>query len=137
MFVCPCYFPLLVTILRFTFWQICTCFTVSVQVKLCLELGYLIVNVVFLFCLGAVSSLGKEQFLALYLSAGVISSFTSYFYKVVTKQSGLSLGAVSIVFVCAFAWFGYTVFAKHAWKNFYSLIFRSFAKRTLLFLFIT
>lgn len=48
--------------------------------------------------LGAVHSLGKEQFVALYLSAGVISSFTSYLYKVVTKQSGLSLGAVS--FIC-------------------------------------
>lgn len=51
----------------------------------------------YLFFLGAVSSLGKEQFLALYLSAGVISSFTSYLYKVLTKQSGLSLGAVSCI----------------------------------------
>ncbi|KAF7278317.1 hypothetical protein GWI33_008534 [Rhynchophorus ferrugineus] len=45
------------------------------------------------FSTGAVHSLGKEQFLALYLSSGVISSFTSYFYKIVTKQPGLSLGA--------------------------------------------
>ncbi|CAH1957734.1 unnamed protein product [Acanthoscelides obtectus] len=45
------------------------------------------------FSTGAVQSLGMEQFLALYLSAGVVSSFTSYFYKVVTKQPGLSLGA--------------------------------------------
>lgn len=44
---------------------------------------------------GAVHSLGKEQFLGLYLGAGVISSFTSYVYKVVTKQPGLSLGAVN------------------------------------------
>lgn len=42
------------------------------------------------------ASLGKEQFLALYLSAGVISSFASYLFKAVTKQAGLSLGAVSI-----------------------------------------
>lgn len=42
-------------------------------------------------------SLGKEQFLALYLGAGVISSFTSYMYKIIRKQPGLSLGAVSIV----------------------------------------
>lgn len=51
------------------------------------------------FCLfsGAVASLGKEQFLGLYLSAGVISSFTSYLFKAVTKQPGLSLGAVSIL----------------------------------------
>ncbi|KAJ3633974.1 hypothetical protein MTP99_010886 [Tenebrio molitor] len=45
------------------------------------------------FSTGAVHSLGKEQFLGLYLGAGVISSFTSYVYKVVTKQPGLSLGA--------------------------------------------
>lgn len=45
------------------------------------------------FSTGAVHGLGKEQFLALYLSAGVISSFTSFLYKVVTKQPGLSLGA--------------------------------------------
>lgn len=45
------------------------------------------------FSSGAVAALGKEQFLGLYLSAGVISSFTSYIYKVITKQPGLSLGA--------------------------------------------
>ncbi|RZC34491.1 presenilins-associated rhomboid-like protein, mitochondrial [Asbolus verrucosus] len=45
------------------------------------------------FSTGAVHSLGKEQFLGLYLGAGVISSFTSYVYKVVIKQPGLSLGA--------------------------------------------
>ncbi|XP_060526467.1 presenilin-associated rhomboid-like protein, mitochondrial [Cylas formicarius] len=45
------------------------------------------------FSTGAVHSLGKEQFLALYLSSGVVSSFTSYMYKVLTKQPGLSLGA--------------------------------------------
>ncbi|CAH1133648.1 unnamed protein product [Ceutorhynchus assimilis] len=45
------------------------------------------------FSTGAVYSLGKEQFTALYLSAGVISSFTSYFYKILRKQPGLSLGA--------------------------------------------
>lgn len=45
------------------------------------------------FSTGAVHSLGKEQFLALYLNAGVVSSFTSYMYKILTKQPGLSLGA--------------------------------------------
>ncbi|XP_066251179.1 presenilin-associated rhomboid-like protein, mitochondrial [Euwallacea similis] len=45
------------------------------------------------FSTGAVHSLGKEQFMALYLSAGVISSFTSYLYKILRKQPGLSLGA--------------------------------------------
>ncbi|ERL93545.1 hypothetical protein D910_10834 [Dendroctonus ponderosae] len=45
------------------------------------------------FSTGAVQSLGKEQFLGLYLSAGVISSFTSYLYKILRKQPGLSLGA--------------------------------------------
>lgn len=48
------------------------------------------------FSVGAVEKLGKEQFLALYLSAGVISSFTSYIYKVIACQPGLSLGAVSV-----------------------------------------
>ncbi|XP_044726476.1 presenilins-associated rhomboid-like protein, mitochondrial [Chrysoperla carnea] len=57
------------------------------------------------FSTGAVSALGKEQFLALYLSAGVISSFTSYVYKVMVKQPGLSLGASGAImavlgFVC-------------------------------------
>ncbi|XP_067013826.1 presenilin-associated rhomboid-like protein, mitochondrial [Anabrus simplex] len=45
------------------------------------------------FSSGAVMMLGKEQFLGLYLSAGVISSMTSYVYKVITHQAGLSLGA--------------------------------------------
>lgn len=45
------------------------------------------------FSTGAVHSLGKEQFLALYMTAGVVSSFTSYMYKIITKQPGLSLGA--------------------------------------------
>nr|CAD7458798.1 unnamed protein product [Timema tahoe] len=45
------------------------------------------------FSSGAVAALSKEQFLALYLSAGVISSFSSYLFKVVTSQPGLSLGA--------------------------------------------
>ncbi|XP_044750973.1 presenilins-associated rhomboid-like protein, mitochondrial isoform X2 [Coccinella septempunctata] len=45
------------------------------------------------FSTGAAQGLGKEQFLGLYLSAGVFSSLTSYLYKMVTKQPGLSLGA--------------------------------------------
>ncbi|XP_050517422.1 presenilins-associated rhomboid-like protein, mitochondrial [Diabrotica virgifera virgifera] len=45
------------------------------------------------FCTGAVHSLGKEQFLGFYLTAGVVSSFASYTYKVLTRQPGLSLGA--------------------------------------------
>ena len=49
------------------------------------------------FSHGAVNALGREQFLGLYLSAGVFSSFASYIYKAVMKQPGLSLGAVSIL----------------------------------------
>ncbi|KAK9870539.1 hypothetical protein WA026_008101 [Henosepilachna vigintioctopunctata] len=45
------------------------------------------------FSTGAAQGLGKEQFLGLYLTAGVFSSLTSYLYKIVTKQPGLSLGA--------------------------------------------
>lgn len=43
----------------------------------------------------AVSSLGKEQFMAVYLSGGVIANFVSYLYKTVLKTSVVSLGAVS------------------------------------------
>lgn len=52
------------------------------------------------FSTGAVHALGQEQFTALYLSAGVISSFTSYIYKIITKQPGLSLGAVRFILIC-------------------------------------
>lgn len=53
----------------------------------------------------AVSSLGREQFLALYLSSGVISSFASHLYKAVFNAPGLSLGASGAImgvlgFVC-------------------------------------
>lgn len=39
--------------------------------------------------------MGKEQFLGMYLAGGVISSFSSYLYKVFAAQASLSLGAVS------------------------------------------
>lgn len=41
----------------------------------------------------AANSLGREQFLGLYLSAGVISSYASYLFKYATKAPGYSLGA--------------------------------------------
>lgn len=50
------------------------------------------------FSSAAVMSLGKEQFLGLYLAAGVISSFASYALKATTATAGLSLGAVSCFF---------------------------------------
>jgi rhomboid-like protein len=55
---------------------------------------------------GAVNGLGYEQFLAMYLSAGVFSSLTSYIYKVTIKSPGFSLGASGaimavIAYVCA------------------------------------
>lgn len=43
----------------------------------------------------AVAALGKEQFLAVYLSSGVIASFASHVYKTMLGVPGLSLGAVS------------------------------------------
>lgn len=49
--------------------------------------------VLYSFMPAAVTSLGKEQFVAMYLSAGVISSFASFLYKVMVNQPGLSLGA--------------------------------------------
>ncbi|XP_034005212.1 presenilins-associated rhomboid-like protein, mitochondrial [Trematomus bernacchii] len=45
------------------------------------------------FSSSAVSMLGREQFIALYLSAGVVSSFFSYFCKTATGRFGPSLGA--------------------------------------------
>lgn len=54
------------------------------------------------FTHGTVAALGKEQFLALYLSAGVFSSLASYFYKAVIGTAGLSLGAVSIYLILFF-----------------------------------
>uniref|UniRef100_A0A4W6BI98 rhomboid protease n=1 Tax=Lates calcarifer TaxID=8187 RepID=A0A4W6BI98_LATCA len=45
------------------------------------------------FSTSAVSMLGREQFLAVYLSAGVISTFVSYVSKMVTGRFGPSLGA--------------------------------------------
>lgn len=45
----------------------------------------------------AVMTLGTEQFLGLYLAAGVLSSFSSYILKAMTSTAGLSLGAVSLL----------------------------------------
>ncbi|KOB66104.1 Rhomboid-7-like protein, partial [Operophtera brumata] len=53
--------------------------------------------VLYSFMPAAIASLGKEQFTALYLSSGVISSFASFFYKVMVNQPGLSLGAVTAI----------------------------------------
>jgi rhomboid-like protein len=39
--------------------------------------------------------MGKEQFLAFYLSAGVISSLASHIFKTALRMPGISLGAVS------------------------------------------
>lgn len=52
-----------------------------------------------------VRSMGTEQFLAMYLSAGVISSFASYALKIGTSTPGFSLGASGaimavIAYVC-------------------------------------
>lgn len=44
----------------------------------------------------AAHNLGREQFLGLYLSAGVISSFASYAFKIATSNPGFSLGAVGV-----------------------------------------
>ncbi|XP_029372910.1 presenilins-associated rhomboid-like protein, mitochondrial isoform X2 [Echeneis naucrates] len=45
------------------------------------------------FSTTAVSMLGREQFLAVYLSAGVVSTFISYVGKMATGRFGPSLGA--------------------------------------------
>lgn len=48
------------------------------------------------FSNGVCNALGKEQTLALYLSAGCVASFASYACKVFTGIGGSSLGAVSL-----------------------------------------
>ncbi|CAK6983337.1 LOW QUALITY PROTEIN: presenilins-associated rhomboid-like protein%2C mitochondrial [Scomber scombrus] len=45
------------------------------------------------FSSSAVSMLGREQFMAVYMSAGVVSTFASYVCKMVTGRFGPSLGA--------------------------------------------
>ena len=51
--------------------------------------------VLYSFSTSGVEDLGKEQFLGLYLAGAVISSFTSYLYKICRSQHTLSIGAVS------------------------------------------
>ncbi|KAK7945671.1 hypothetical protein WMY93_001399 [Mugilogobius chulae] len=55
--------------------------------------------VLWIFSSGLVSLLGKEQFIAFYLSAGVFSSMVSYMCKSATRRFHPSLGAVSL-FTC-------------------------------------
>ncbi|XP_064455800.1 presenilin-associated rhomboid-like protein, mitochondrial isoform X2 [Ornithodoros turicata] len=59
------------------------------------SLFHLCANMIVLnsFAPGAVALLGKEQFLAMYLSGGVLSSFTSYVHKILLGRGAMSLGA--------------------------------------------
>ncbi|KAK0179780.1 hypothetical protein PV327_005498 [Microctonus hyperodae] len=57
------------------------------------------------FSTAAVATLGKEQFIALYLTSGVLSSFASHLYKTLFSRPGLSLGASGAImgvvsFIC-------------------------------------
>nr|CAG4646326.1 EOG090X07NR [Macrothrix elegans] len=45
------------------------------------------------FMNGATHSMGKEQFLGFYLSAGVVSSLSSHIFKTMSRLPGISLGA--------------------------------------------
>lgn len=62
------------------------------------------------FSNGVCMALGKEQTLALYLSAGVVASFASYIHKVYAGVSGASLGAVSCKCL------------RHSWLNAFVLL---------------
>ncbi|KAG6796756.1 presenilins-associated rhomboid-like protein, mitochondrial [Apis laboriosa] len=71
------------------------------------SLLHLIINmyVLYDFCKIAVTELGREQFLALYLTSGVVSSFSSYLYKASVGIKDPSLGASGAImgvlgFVC-------------------------------------
>uniref|UniRef100_A0A1B6LW71 rhomboid protease n=1 Tax=Graphocephala atropunctata TaxID=36148 RepID=A0A1B6LW71_9HEMI len=52
----------------------------------------------------AVNALGREQFVGLYLSAGMVSSFTSYLFKAIIKSPSSSLGASGAV-MCVLGYF--------------------------------
>jgi len=59
------------------------------------SLWHLVLNmyVFFSFSTGIVHVLGREQFLAMYLSSGIFASFASILHKSVTLKAGFSLGA--------------------------------------------
>ncbi|XP_008555558.1 presenilins-associated rhomboid-like protein, mitochondrial [Microplitis demolitor] len=72
------------------------------------SLVHLAVNMYVLhsFSTAAVATLGREQFVALYLTSGVLSSFASHLYKIAFQRPGLSLGASGAImgivsFICA------------------------------------
>lgn len=44
--------------------------------------------------LATTQSMGKEQFLGFYLSAGIVSSLASHVFKTALRMPGISLGAV-------------------------------------------
>lgn len=48
------------------------------------------------FVNAAIPTLGIEQLLGVYLSAGVVASLTSYLFKTFVGVAGMSLGAVSV-----------------------------------------
>lgn len=51
----------------------------------------------------AVNTLGQEQFVGMYMAAGVFSSLTSYLYKFAIKAPGYSLGASGAI-MCVIAY---------------------------------
>lgn len=58
------------------------------------------------FINAAILTLGKEQFLGLYLTAGVFAACSSNFYKILSGRTGMSLGASGAImailaYVCA------------------------------------
>ncbi|TRY83660.1 hypothetical protein DNTS_027958 [Danionella cerebrum] len=61
-----------------------------------------------------INTMGKEQFLAFYLSAGVISSFASYVSKIATGRLGTSLGASGAILAVIAAVFTKSPEAKAA-----------------------
>ncbi|XP_048361743.1 presenilins-associated rhomboid-like protein, mitochondrial [Sphaerodactylus townsendi] len=68
------------------------------------------------FSTSIVSLLGPEQFIAVYFSAGAVSTFVSYVCKVATGRFGPSLGAVS----------------PTSESNLIYLLFRNYTKHTML-----
>lgn len=62
-------------------------------------------------------TLGKEQAMALYITAGCVASFASYVHKVVAGIAGASLGAVSLTRLILFLTQDSKVFSTFFFKT--------------------
>lgn len=79
----------------------------------------------------AIPALGREQFVALYLTSGVVANLASHLYKTAVALPGLSLGAVSQV-IC----FNYTVQERNIISMVFAESFYHVNNKNVLFLLV-